>query len=54
MSHLLQEYMSKVKKEHKNLNLNKNVNFFLSNVYFCLNYDYVFILFLISKLDYFE
>jgi hypothetical protein len=53
MSHLLQEYMSKVKNEHKNLNLNKNVNF-LSNVYFCLNYDYVFILLLISKFDYFE
>jgi hypothetical protein len=53
MSHLLQEYMSKVKKEHQNLNLNKNVNF-LSNVYFCLNYDYVFILLLISKFDYFE
>jgi hypothetical protein len=45
--------MSKVKNEHKNLNLNKNVNF-LSNVYFCLNYDYVFILLLISKFDYFE
>jgi hypothetical protein len=53
MSHLLQEYMSKVKKEHKNLNLNKNVNF-LSNVYICLNYDYLFILLLISKFDYFE
>jgi hypothetical protein len=53
MSHLLQEYMSKVKKEHKNLNLNKNVNF-LSTVYFCLNYDYLFILLLISKFDYFE
>ena len=28
MRHSLQEYMSKVINEHKNLNLNKNVNFY--------------------------